>query len=89
MLRDNTVTAMAALRILSGIVEVGAALLILRYNRIDTALRMNGILAVIGPTILLLGITLGVVGLSDRVPLNRMVLIYLGTILIFWGTRKL
>ena len=89
MLRDNTIITMAALRILSGIMEVGAALLILRYNRIDTALRVNGILAIIGPTILLLGITLGVAGLSDRVPLNKMFLIYLGAFLIFWGTRKL
>ena len=73
----------------SGIVEVGAAFLILRYNRIDTAIRVNCILAVIGPTILLLGITLGVAGLADRVPFSKMFIIYLGAFLIFWGTRKL
>lgn len=89
MLKEHTVFTMAALRIFSGLLEVGAALLILRFNRIDTALRVNGALAIVGPTILLLGITLGVMGLSDRLPLGRMLMIYLGVLLIFWGTRRL
>ena len=89
MLKEQTVFTMAALRIFSGLLEVGAALIILRFNRIDTALRVNGMLAIVGPTILLLGITLGVMGLSDRLPLGRMLMIYLGVLLIFWGTRRL
>ncbi|EEG78774.1 YqhV family protein [Dethiobacter alkaliphilus] len=89
MLKEHTVFTMAALRILSGLLEVGAALIILRFNKIETALRVNGVLAVIGPTILLLGITLGVMGLSDRLPLGRMLMIYAGVFLIFWGTRRL
>jgi uncharacterized membrane protein HdeD (DUF308 family) len=89
MLKENTVMAMAALRVFSGVLEICAALFIIRFNRIDTALRVNGILAVIGPTILLMGIMLGVSGLTDRLPLGRLVLIYLGAFLIFWGTRKL
>lgn len=89
MLKDNSVLAMAALRFLSGILELGAALLILRYNRIDTALRINGLLAVIGPTILLLGITVGIAGLTGRLPVGRLLLIYMGVFLIFWGTRRL
>jgi hypothetical protein len=89
MLKENTILAMAALRVLSGLLEIGAAVLIIRLSRIDTALRINGLLAVVGPTILLLGIMLGVAGLSDRLPLGRLVLIYLGAFLIFWATRKL
>lgn len=89
MFKDNTVLAMAALRMFSGVLEVCAALLIIRFNRIDTALRINGILAIIGPTILLICIIIGVTGLSNRLPLGRLLLIYLGVFLLFWGTRKL
>lgn len=89
MLKEQTVVAMAALRILSGIIEVCAAVLIIRLNRVDAALRINGILAVVGPTILLLGIAVGATGLCDRIPLSRLLLIYLGASLIFIGTRKL
>jgi hypothetical protein len=89
MLRENTILAMAALRFFSGLLEILAAILIIRFARIDTALRINGLLAIAGPTILLLGIMLGVAGLTDRMPLGRLSLIYLGAFLIFWGTRKL
>ncbi|MBS4031443.1 MAG: YqhV family protein [Clostridiales bacterium] len=89
MLKNHTIITMAGLRIFSGLLEVCAALLILRLNRVDTALRINSVLAVIGPTILLAGIMVGVVGLSDRLPLTRLLLIYGGAFLIFWGTRRL
>lgn len=89
MLQNQTIITMAGLRIFSGLLEVFAALMILRLNRVDTALRINGVLAVIGPTILLAGIMVGVVGLSDRLPIPRLLLIYGGAFLIFWGTRRL
>lgn len=89
MFKEKTVVAMAALRLFSGILEVIAALLILRFNRIDTALRVNGALAVIGPTILLICILIGAAGLTDRLPLGRLILIYLGVFLLFWGTRRI
>jgi hypothetical protein len=88
MLKDNAVLAMAALRLLSGVMELCAALLILRLNRVDMALRINGFLAIIGPTLLLVGIMVGIAGLSDRIPLLRLALIYLGAFLIFWGARS-
>jgi hypothetical protein len=89
MLKENTVLTMAALRLLSGALEIMAAIFIFRISRVDVALRINGILAVVGPSILLLGIMVGVAGLSDRLPLSRLLLIYSGAFLIFWGTRRL
>ncbi|MBS4032564.1 MAG: DUF2619 domain-containing protein [Clostridiales bacterium] len=88
MLKDNTVLIMAALRLFSGLVEVCAAVLIFHLNRVDTALRINGVLAVIGPTVLLTGIVVGIAGLSGRIPLLRLLLVYFGAFLIFWGTRR-
>lgn len=87
-MRNFTVTVMAALRFLSGIIEICAALLILYYNKPETALRINGILAIVGPALLLLGIITGAAGLSGRLPLARLLMIYLGALLIFFGTRQ-
>ncbi len=88
MLKDHTVLAMALLRVFSGLVELSAALLIIRLNKVDAALRINGVLAVIGPTILLAGIIVGIAGLSDRIPFFRLLLVYIGAFLIFFGTRR-
>jgi hypothetical protein len=88
MLRDNAVLVMAVLRVFTGVMEICAAILMLRINRVEHALRINGVLAIIGPTLLLVGIMVGIAGLSDRIPLLRLALIYLGAFLIFWGARS-
>jgi hypothetical protein len=88
MIKDHAVLTMAALRVFSGLVEVLAALFILRINRVDIALRINCALAIIGPSVLLAGIFIGVVAISDRLPYGRLALIYLGAFFIFWGTRQ-
>lgn len=87
MRHSQTVLVMALLRVLSGFLELGAACLILRFNNIESALRLNGLLAVAGHTILLVGITLGISGLSEKIPLFKLFLVYLGALLIFLGTR--
>ena len=88
MIREHAILAMSALRLFSGLLEVCAGLLILRLNRVDFALRVNGMMAIIGPTVLLLGIIIGISGLAGRLPLQKLLLIYLGGFLIFWGTRR-
>lgn len=88
MLKEHAVTTMAALRLFSGLLEVCAGLLILRVSRVDFGLRVNGVLAVVGPTVLLLGIVAGAMGLPGRFPISKLLLVYLGAFLIFWGTRR-
>src|SRR5690606_1698673 len=43
------VAGMVLVRLLSSAVELSAAVLMARYNRVDTALRINGILGLVGP----------------------------------------
>lgn len=86
-MKNYIVNLMAALRLLSGFLEILAALLIFRYSRIEIALRINSLLAVVGPSLLIIGIFIGITGLSARLPLYRLILVYLGALLIFWGTR--
>lgn len=87
-MREPAVLAMAGLRFFSGLLEVLAALLILRANRIETALQVNGVLAFVGPTILLAGIHIGVIGLASRMPPGRLLPVYLGALLIYFGARR-
>ena len=83
----RTVGGMAALRVLAGTIEISAAILMLRYGRVSTALRINAVLGLIGPTILLVVSTLGLMGLVGRVSLERLAAVAVAVALIFTATR--
>lgn len=85
--RDPYVSGMALVRFISAGVEITAALLMLRYNRVDTALRINGVLGLVGPAILLVVTTVGVVGLSGKLNPAKIALIFIGVYLILFGSR--
>ncbi|MEW5922218.1 MAG: DUF2619 domain-containing protein [Bacillota bacterium] len=76
------------LRLLSGGMEIIAALLIYKLNNLEQALKINAILASIGPLIFLGAMYLGLTGLARSLSLNRAVFIYAGVALIFWGLRS-
>jgi len=80
---------MGILRLLSGTIEITAACLIIYFNRVETALKINALLAIVGPTVLILVTTLGLIGISDKVSLLKMVTILTGVILIFLGLNKM
>lgn len=86
---DRIVFSMAALRILSASIEFTAAMLMLRYNEIETAFKINAALALVGPTVLLTVTSLGLVGLAGKVSLVGMAIILTGVALIFIGINKL
>lgn len=84
---DRWVLGMVGLRLFSSMVEFSAALLMLKLNRVDQALRVNAVLAMIGPTVMLAVTALGIAGLAGHVAPQRMLAIILGAGLIFWGVR--
>ena len=84
---DKTLLAMALMRMLSSLVEVSAAVLMLRLGKVTSALRINAVLGLFGPTILLLVTLTGVAGLAGKVPPTKLGLIILGVSLIFAATR--
>lgn len=81
------VGTMALMRLASAAVELTAAYLMARYNRVDAALRINGLLGLVGPTILVAVSAVGLVGLADRLAPSRMLLVLAGVLLIVAGTR--
>jgi hypothetical protein len=79
---------MVATRLLSGSIEITAALLMWRFGRLDTAVRINGLLGLVGPLVLTLTMLMGVAGLAGRLPLSKLLWIGLGVVLILFGTSR-
>jgi len=86
---DKIVFSMAAMRFLSATIEFTAAMLMLHFNKVETAFKINAVLAMVGPTVLIIVTTLGLVGLAGKVSFLGMVSIMLGIALIFLGINKL
>jgi hypothetical protein len=64
---DKVVLGMAALRFLSASIEFTVAILILYFGRVETAVKINAVLAMVGPTVLISVTPLGLVGLAGKV----------------------
>ncbi|HEY8450329.1 MAG TPA: YqhV family protein [Bacillota bacterium] len=81
------VGGMVLVRILSASIELTAALLMARANQIETALRINGFLGLVGPTVLIVVSIIGLVGVADHLSPVKTLLILAGVLLILLGTR--
>lgn len=86
---DKIVLGMAAVRFLSASIEFTAAMLMLKFNRVETAFKINALLALIGPTIMITVTSLGLAGLAGKVSPSGLVSIFSGVVLIFAGMHKL
>ncbi|ASS74987.1 hypothetical protein CIG75_08290 [Tumebacillus algifaecis] len=86
-LRDHILIGMAGLRLLSGMIEVTVAILMFYFGSVQKAVQLNAALALVGPTVLILVTSLGLIGLADRLEFWRMVVVMCGVGLILWGVR--
>lgn len=82
------VASMAFLRLISGSLELLAAILMMRHRSVETALRINGVLGLVGPTILVLVNLFGIAGLATRVFPYRLALVAVGVLCILLGSRS-
>ncbi|MUK90403.1 DUF2619 domain-containing protein [Ornithinibacillus sp. L9] len=88
LLFHKAVIGMALLRVLSGFIEISAALLMLRYNSVEKALIINSSLAFIGPLVLLLTTTIGLFGIADQLSFKKFFWIFLGVACIIYGVKS-
>lgn len=88
LVKDKIVFGMAMLRILSSIIEFTAAMLFLKYDSIEKALKINAVLALIGPSIMTVVTILGLAGISGKVSGGKFLFIISGVLLIFYGVSK-
>ena len=84
---NNLLYAMIFIRLLSSMIELGAAYLMYYFKNIDTAIRINAFLGLVGPIILILVTFIGLVGISSEINTKSLLLIAAGVILILLGTR--
>nr|WP_205619893.1 YqhV family protein [Calidifontibacillus oryziterrae] len=85
---DTTVMSMAGLRILSGLIELSAAITMLLLNDVKKAIAVNALLAIVGPIILITTMTIGLVSLADQLSYSKLIYIGLGVGLILYGIYK-
>lgn len=85
---EMTLLIMVGLRFISGMIELTVAGLILKFNSVEKAIALNAMLAIIGPTILVTSIAIGLVGMKDQLSISKIVFIASGVILILIGIRK-
>ncbi|MFC5447950.1 YqhV family protein [Paenibacillus aestuarii] len=85
---NKIVLSMASLRMLSGSIEIIAAILMLRLATIEKALLVNTTLALVGPLVLLTTTTIGLVGIAEKLSFGKMIWILAGVSCIFIGILK-
>ncbi|MCC9087755.1 YqhV family protein [Bacillus sp. A015] len=83
-----SVAAMAGMRFLSATIELTAAILILITNDIRKAVVINSILAIIGPLIFIITMTIGIYQMAGQLSYAKLVFIFIGVVFILVGIYK-
>lgn len=87
MNEQKALAGMATARMIAGCIEMAAAILMLRFGSVRTALKINATLGLIGPAILLTVSTLGLVSIAVKLHPLKVAIVTLGVLMIFLGTR--
>ena len=87
IVEDRIVLAMALIRLCSGMIELLASFLMFKFDSRVIAFQINSFLALIGPAIMLIVTSIGLVGLANKLSLLQMSFIILGVVLIFIGIK--
>lgn len=68
--------------------EIGIAILFLKSGRVDTALRLNAFLGLIGPLVFILVSVLGIAAIAVKLSWTKVVILVLGLALVLLGTKS-
>lgn len=79
---------MIALRLISGSIEITAAMLMVKYNDLEKAFYINTMLALVGPVILIVTTGIGLSGLSEKISLKKGILLFSGIVLIIMSLKS-
>ncbi|MGE5550713.1 MAG: DUF2619 domain-containing protein [Bacteroidota bacterium] len=83
----SALSSMATLRLLSGLLEIIAALIFLRLGKVEAALRINAFLGLVGPLVFVLVSIFGIVAVAVRLSPLKIILLTAGTLLVLAGTK--
>lgn len=87
-LMEKALFFMIALRLISGSIEITAAILMVKYNDLEKAFYINTLLALVGPVILIVTTGIGLSGLSDKISLKKGILLFSGIVLIIMSLKS-
>ena len=76
------------LRLLSGSIEITAAMFMLKFNDLEKAFYINSLLALVGPIILIITTGIGLMGLADKISLTRIVCLFAGIFLVIFSLNS-
>ncbi|HWJ77897.1 MAG TPA: YqhV family protein [Niallia sp.] len=85
---EKAVLGMVILRLISGSIEITAALLMAKANELEKALIINSSLAIVGPLILIATTFIGLWGMTDKLSFTKMMWILTGVGLIIYGVKS-
>lgn len=83
-----TVHNMALIRVISGLLEIVVAIIFLKLGKVESALRMNSFLGLVGPLVFIAVSALGIVAVAVKMSWLKLALICLGIVLVLVGTSK-
>ena len=87
MFRINKILlVMIGMRVLSSMIELTAAFLMYYFGQVKIAIRINAVLGIIGPLILIFVTFLGLVEISQDISLYKIILIAVGVLFILIGS---
>lgn len=86
---DPVVWGMAGMRFLSSGIELTAAVLMIHFGTAENALKINAVLSIVGPAVLLTVMLLGICGLAGQLSVLGFISILAGVALIFFGINQL
>lgn len=84
---EKALLMMILLRFLSGSIEITAAMLMYKFNDLEKAFYINTLLALVGPSVLIITTGIALVGLADKVSLHRMICLFGGIVLILYSLK--
>ncbi|MCP1146386.1 YqhV family protein [Lysinibacillus endophyticus] len=79
---ESALLYMVILRIISGSIEITAAGLMYKFQSLEKALAINSMLALVGPTILIITTGIGIAGISEKISFLKMICLFSGVVLI-------
>lgn len=85
---EKAILGMAFLRMFSGSIEILVAIIILKLNNVEKALMVNSSLALIGPLILILTTSIGLIGLADKISFAKIIWVFIGVTCILYGVKS-
>jgi hypothetical protein len=85
---EPPVLSMAGLRFISAAIELSAAILMLLLNDVKKAVAVNAFLAIVGPVIFIVTMTIGLLSLTDELSYSKLFLIAIGVGFILFAIYK-